>query len=204
VSSRSAADRWQNRTEIHSESSSRVYTIAQRVGGPNAGTWGCSCPGFKGHRVVDAEGRTSCKHLKTMGLKGPLEQHHPLMETAEYLVRGTVAFSESAYRHYDTSDGFGSPEEWFRQAEEAARGRGSYRGSDEYRRSSYRRPSSTRSAPRVSSDMELLGLTEMPADVGGLKSAMRRMAFKTHPDYGGTEAGFTAMFKAYERLLRSY
>lgn len=43
---------WCNRFEIHSESSSRVYIIAQNK---QSGKYGCSCPGFLSHR--------KCKHL---------------------------------------------------------------------------------------------------------------------------------------------
>lgn len=46
---------WQNRIQIRSESSSRLYTVAQRK---SDGSWGCSCPGWKSHR--------NCKHLSTM------------------------------------------------------------------------------------------------------------------------------------------
>ena len=49
---------WQNRFEIHSSSSNRVYIVAQNK---TTGKWGCSCPGYCAHRV--------CKHLKNgMGL----------------------------------------------------------------------------------------------------------------------------------------
>jgi hypothetical protein len=46
---------WTNRFEIRSESSHRLYTVAQKKAD---GTWGCSCPGWKRHRT--------CKHLNTM------------------------------------------------------------------------------------------------------------------------------------------
>jgi hypothetical protein len=47
---------WQNRIEIKSGSSSRIYVVAQRK---SDGSWGCSCPGWKAHR--------HCKHLRAMG-----------------------------------------------------------------------------------------------------------------------------------------
>ena len=50
-------DQWENRFEIHSESSDRVYTIAQHK---KKRHWGCSCPAWRIRR--------SCKHLKTIGL----------------------------------------------------------------------------------------------------------------------------------------
>jgi hypothetical protein len=46
---------WRNRFEIRSESSTRLYTVAQRK---SDGTWGCSCPGWKTRRT--------CKHLSAM------------------------------------------------------------------------------------------------------------------------------------------
>ena len=48
---------WTNRFEIKSETRNFVYVIAQHK---NRKHWGCSCPGWRGHRV--------CKHLKTIGL----------------------------------------------------------------------------------------------------------------------------------------
>jgi len=43
---------WENRFEIRSESSNRVYIVAQNK---KTGCWGCSCPGYLSHR--------RCKHL---------------------------------------------------------------------------------------------------------------------------------------------
>lgn len=48
-----------NRMEIHSESSSRVYVVAQNNrNGVDHGRWECSCMGWIRHR--------NCKHLKSM------------------------------------------------------------------------------------------------------------------------------------------
>ena len=48
---------WTNRFEVHSETSDRVYIIAQHR---DKGHWGCSCPAWRTRR--------KCKHLKSLGL----------------------------------------------------------------------------------------------------------------------------------------
>lgn len=174
------ADQWTNRIEIKSSSSSRVYVVAQRV---STGLWECSCPGWKARR--------RCKHLASMNLATT----RPIEPAPKGCGAGdSFTFTDAAYRHYDTRQGFGSPSEWFRLAEERARGRGRYHGTG------YRRE---RTSTRAD-DMKLLGLTEMPADAHGLLKAMRRRAKVTHPDCGGTAEAFREMFAAYERLLRMY
>lgn len=50
---------WKNRFEIHSESSDRVYIIAQNK---EKGHMGCSCMGWRRYRT--------CKHLQALGLPG--------------------------------------------------------------------------------------------------------------------------------------
>jgi hypothetical protein len=54
-------DQWKNRIQIRSESSDRLYTVAQRK---SDGSWGCSCPGWKSSGGNRPRG---CKHLTTMG-----------------------------------------------------------------------------------------------------------------------------------------
>jgi hypothetical protein len=56
-----------NRFQIKSESSDRLYTIAQSKSGL---WWSCSCPGWIRHK--------SCKHLTAMGLPG---HHRPFEAT---------------------------------------------------------------------------------------------------------------------------
>lgn len=55
-------DQWENRFEIRSESSNRVYVVAQNI---KKRHWACSCPGYKIHR--------KCKHLEAIGL--PAHEH---------------------------------------------------------------------------------------------------------------------------------
>lgn len=50
-------DQWEHRFKIRSESSNRIYIVAQHKKGRY---WGCSCPGWKSRRY--------CKHLKALGL----------------------------------------------------------------------------------------------------------------------------------------
>jgi hypothetical protein len=52
---------WTNRFQIKSESSDRLYTIAQNKSGR---FWGCNCPGWIRHKT--------CKHLHNLQLPG----HH--------------------------------------------------------------------------------------------------------------------------------
>ncbi len=50
-------DQWQNRFQIHSETSNRVYVVAQHK---QKRHWGCSCPAYRTRR--------RCKHLQEIGL----------------------------------------------------------------------------------------------------------------------------------------
>jgi hypothetical protein len=50
-------DQWQNRFEIHSETSNRVYIIAQNKAKKH---WACSCPSYKTRRY--------CNHLTAIGV----------------------------------------------------------------------------------------------------------------------------------------
>ncbi len=51
------SDQWQNRFEIRSETSNRIYVIAQNR---KRRHWGCSCPAYRTRR--------RCKHLEEIGL----------------------------------------------------------------------------------------------------------------------------------------
>jgi hypothetical protein len=46
---------WTNRFNVRSESSNKLYTVAQRK---SDGSWGCDCMGWKRHK--------KCKHLAAM------------------------------------------------------------------------------------------------------------------------------------------
>jgi hypothetical protein len=57
-------DQWMNRFEVKSESSNRIYIVAQNK---KSGKWGCSCPAYLTRR--------KCKHLVD-GLGLPTAQIH--------------------------------------------------------------------------------------------------------------------------------
>lgn len=50
-------DQWENRFEVKSESSDRLYVIAQNK---KKRHWGCSCPAYRRYR--------RCKHLQAIGV----------------------------------------------------------------------------------------------------------------------------------------
>lgn len=52
-------DQWQFRFPVESETSNRLYIIAQHKTKKH---WGCSCPGWKRYR--------DCRHLKALGIPG--------------------------------------------------------------------------------------------------------------------------------------
>ena len=178
-------DQWANRIEIRSETSSRVYVVAERI---STGLWECSCPGWKSRR--------RCKHLTAMGK----ETQAPIHPAPSGLGSGdNHTFTDAAYAHYNPNqDGFGTWREWVRQAEEQARGRQHYR---EYVPP---RQDSTSFFDLKMEAMKLFGFTTLPEDVKELVRAMRRKAKELHPDMGGDSADFRNMMAAYERLLRYY
>ena len=184
MTGRLARQQWGTRIEIRSETSSRVYIVSEKLeDGQPTGTYGCSCPGWISRR--------NCKHLRSMSLTSCAA---PITPAAKGEGTGdNSSFRDDAFKHYDVAkEGFGNWRQWFELAEKMARGRQRYT------------PPPRRQATGLAVDMALLGLTEMPPDARGLLSAMRRQARVVHPDYGGTNEAFTAMFAAYERLLRRY
>lgn len=52
-------DQWQFRFQVESETSNRLYVIAQNKKKKH---WGCSCPGWKRFK--------QCKHLEALGIPG--------------------------------------------------------------------------------------------------------------------------------------
>ena len=90
-----ASNTWINRTEIKSETSSRVYVVSQHA---TKRHWGCSCPGWKAHR--------RCKHLTRLGLPGGEQPFEVQKDHA--MKKGFL----DGYKKYDASAGHGSAAEW--------------------------------------------------------------------------------------------
>jgi len=89
-----------NRFEIKSETSDRVYIVAQSKTGR---WWSCSCHGWLRHK--------KCKHLTALGLPS---NHQPFEPTRKEvpMARKTFAEIDAARPRYDTSKGMGDPAEW--------------------------------------------------------------------------------------------
>lgn len=60
---------WENKFQIRSESSNRLYTVSQNIKGR---FWGCSCPAWRTRR--------SCKHLRAIGLPENMIPHEAKLE----------------------------------------------------------------------------------------------------------------------------
>jgi hypothetical protein len=114
----------------------------------------------------------------------------PEEKEARRKARNAHTFSDAAYRHYDTSGGFGSAEEWFRKAGEALGenpcaeilGKGKAETKDQ--------------------DLLTLFLTAMPATLAELQTGFRKALFKVHPDHGGTADATIEAFAAFKRLAK--
>jgi hypothetical protein len=92
-----ANNQWINRIEIKSETSNRVYVVAQHA---EKRSWGCSCPGWRRHH--------HCKHLERLGLPSSEEPFE--VEEDHAVKKGFL----DGYRKYDASTGHGSTAEWQR------------------------------------------------------------------------------------------
>jgi hypothetical protein len=94
------------------------------------------------------------------------------------------------FRHYDPNDGIGrgNPRQWRAAAGAAIGGEGFTLVDSTPKR-------------RRNTDLATLGLTEMPANAERLHHAYRLATRTAHPDGGGSDAAFTALRAAYDRLL---
>lgn len=90
-----ANNQWINRIEIKSETSNRIYVVAQHA---EKRYWGCSCPGWRRHR--------RCKHLERLGLPSAEEPFE--IEEDHARKKGFL----DGYKTYDESAGRGSTTEW--------------------------------------------------------------------------------------------
>lgn len=88
-----------NRMEIHSETSSRVYIVAQNNRhGVDHGRWECSCMGWIRHR--------NCKHLKAMVpslrlLEAPKAAAKKKAKPRKKVVKKLAAKSEVGLSHWE-------------------------------------------------------------------------------------------------------
>ena len=106
--------------------------------------------------------------------------------------RNAHTFSDAAYKHYDPkTEGYGSADEWIRQAEAIAGGRSTL---------------GTGAKPKtgLERDLELLNLDELPDTMAALKKAFRNTMFIVHPDYGGTNEQCRDVLAAFDRLSKHY
>ena len=97
-----------NRFEIKSESSDRIYVIAQSKTGR---WWSCSCSGWIS--------RKKCKHLTTLGLPGGHQPFEPKAPRAaaptreDTMARKTFAEIDASRKRYDVEkEGLGDPDAW--------------------------------------------------------------------------------------------
>ncbi len=93
------SDQWDNRIEVKSETSSRLYIVSQHVAHRH---WGCSCPAYRTRR--------NCKHLASLGLPGNEKPHE--IETKANKPEPKLNTFLSGYREYDEGEGRGNPQEW--------------------------------------------------------------------------------------------
>jgi hypothetical protein len=77
---------WTNRFYIKSESSGRLYTIAQNK---KWRYWGCNCPGWIGHR--------KCKHLEALGLPAKEQPYEAKLKAASTKTGVTIKFADDGY-----------------------------------------------------------------------------------------------------------
>ncbi|MFA5491005.1 MAG: hypothetical protein WC284_17640 [Candidimonas sp.] len=202
---------WTHRFEIKSESSSRIYVVAKRI---SDGEWGCSCPGWRTRR--------HCKHLSAMAhIRSQIDsldgigQHQPTIVTVSEDTANAVSttvrrprsveaeekhkervrrsFTDEAYKHYDTSNGFGNVKDWERMAEGVFEHLKTNSG-DEFILAK------DMNGHGLNVDLKKIGLEQHPNTFADLKAAARKMFLKTHPDHGGTPEMFRDVHAAYEKL----
>ena len=119
----------------------------------------------------------------------PRPRLSPEEREARRKARNEFTFSDAAYRHYDTSKGYGSPDEW----ESVARLLFGVTAERTHRAKGPGEP------PR-NKWLDALGLDAMPGSLDDLKKAFRAAMFKNHPDYGGSNEAARATMEAFETL----
>lgn len=111
--------------------------------------------------------------------------------------RARRTWSGENYKRYNPDvDGYGSPDEWERIADELF-GRERFADND----ADAEQPRATHK-PTGNRFLDALGLHVMPSKLVDLVRAFRAAMFKAHPDYGGTNEAARAVLEAYAYLKR--
>lgn len=213
---------WTHRMEIRSQSSGRLYIVSKNkstgVWGCSCPGWRThrNCKHLREIvnitdkiDVIDGIGtKDTVRHNATQRAleagKAVKEirdsimpvKREPKSEKARAALKERVrrSFTDEAYNHYDTSTGFGSPEEWRRIADDLF-GRVRENPNDQFVYSEGKRKSAKRNKW-----LEALRLEDMPLTLALLKKAARGRMMETHPDRGGNADEFREVFAAYEKL----
>jgi len=109
--------------------------------------------------------------------------------------RSRHTFSNAAYQHYDTSQGYGSSDEWKAWAEQAF---GTHADAESFV------PPPKTYATQQEKDLKTLLLDKMPVDIAAFKRAYKNVMMIAHPDLGGSHEEMVALNLAVERLLKFY
>jgi hypothetical protein len=167
-----ADNQWVNRTELKSETSNRVYVVAQHA---VKRFWGCSCPGWRRHR--------HCKHPERLDLPSGEEPCEVDEEHAK--ARGFL----DGYRTYDAKTGRGSTAGWRRafagrmgltEARQTL-GLSAAAGWDDVRRASH--PAATENLTRLASEFETaVQRFDGAGDVAAKAAAVRAAKFRLEAD----------------------
>lgn len=119
--------------------------------------------------------------------------------------RSRRTFSDAAYQHYDTSNGYGSKDEWEAAAEAAAEaifGAKRFGWKFFYDNHPANQPDGLTKQQRA--DLETLMLSAMPVDIAAFKRAYKNVMLVAHPDHGGSHEQMVAVNAAVERLVKFY
>ena len=113
--------------------------------------------------------------------------------------RSRHTFSNAAYKHYDTSQGYGSSDEWKTWAEQAF---GTHADTESFFTAPEAKADGLSKQQRA--DLTTLLLDKMPVDIAAFKRAYKNVMLVAHPDHGGSHEQMVEVNLAVERLLKFY